>query len=400
MPISIEEKAVALSERFTALSNHAEKLVFPIYRKGIFEQRDLSNWNIVIKYIYSWSHPFATTEVSGTLFSLLWAIIYIVQYLALMLGLTLLYPILFNQTPFLPPTEIESKALFLLCLIAGVPSSIVSYAWWIDVLLNKKNPWWVKVGLALASFWMLNSIVKAMLAKSPSPILWEASDDTVTILFAFLVLLIPAISYFIAVLFDFLLSILLVTRTVFGSVRSIHESRPVETILKLSTEYIPSRQTGLASWKLIDLPKSEISVLRQWAESNRDGSEKRTVPAFLIATFIGVMLTSEFIRHAVDGFLIWLLTGTWQFFTQTSTQNLFGLNISIIFMTTVLLAFITFVAKSLMALFRNIVAQNLIIEACIVAEYVTEEAEIQQEKSPNTLELIIRFLETYLFKHR
>ena len=221
-----------------------------------------------------------------------------------------------------------------------------------------------------------------------------------TILFALLVLLIPAISYFIAVLFDFLLSILLVTRTVFGSVRSIHESRPVETILKLSTEYIPSMQTGLASWKLIDLPKSEISVLRQWAESNRDGSEKRTVPAFLIATFIGVMLTSEFIRHAVDGFLIWLLTGTWQFFTQTSSQNPFGLNISIIFMTTILLAFITFVAKSLMALFRNIVAQNLIIEACIVAEYVTEEAKIQQEKSLNTLELIIRFLETYLFKHR
>jgi hypothetical protein len=46
--------------------------------------------------------------------------------------------------------------------------------------------------------------------------------------------------------------------------------------------------------------------------------------------------------------------------------------------------FSSYVLKSVMALFRNIVAQNLIIEACIIAEHLmpdSEHSEITRKRS-------------------
>lgn len=383
MQTDINQKVKVVTGHFTDLSSHAEKLAFPNYRKGIFAQKDLTGWNVISKYIYNFSHPFAAGEIDSSLFFILWLFVYIIQYLAFMIGLVLLYPILFNQTPFLPPTNGESQFILWLLVIVGIPSGLITYSWWIDTLLSKKNPWWVKVGLISMVWFMLSTVINAMFVQSPSTTLVKTSGDTFSLVVAFGVLLIPSTSYAVAILFDFFLSVLLLIRIIFGGVRSVHAPRPVEITLKLATEEIPANNPGGSSWKLYELPKKEVVVLHQWAEANREGSEKRTLPAFFVATLIGVILASDFLRNIVDGIFVWLSTNAFSIF-DARTISIISFRTPVFFVIVLLLMFSSYVLKSVMALFRNIVAQNLIIEACIIAEHLmpdSEHSEITRKRS-------------------
>jgi hypothetical protein len=362
-----------ISELFVSLSNCAEKLAFPNYRKGTFESRDMKGWKLFPKFIYNLGHPFTSTEITGTFFFIAWIVLYLAQYLAFIFGLTLLYPILFNQVPFLPPTSIEGWVILVPGVIIGIPLSLVAYAWWIDTFAAKKNSWWVKVGLGCGTIWFLYTMVHTMMMQSPSQVLWKSSGDTLSIFFSFLFLLIPAVSYFAAVIFDFVLAILLAFITVFGGIRAILEPRPVKTIMKLAIEEIPSGKPDIVPWRLYNLPKPKIEVLRHWAEANREGSEKRTVPAFLIAALISVIFSSDFIRQTLD-YLLSALTKN--LFTYLQAKSIFAVSIEVSISALIIIPFLAIffisVLKYLIALFRNIVAQNLIIEACIIAEYSLE----------------------------
>ena len=185
----------------------------------------------------------------------------------------------------------------------GIPVSTVAYFWWVDTFFSKKNPWWVKFVLLGVSIWILISIINALMIQNHSMILWKAPGGTFSIIFSFFILLFPGISYFIALLFDIILNFLLAYKTVFGGIKAIFQPRPVLTVMELASEEIQSTQPDIAPWKLSDLPKTEVTVLRQWAEANREGSEKRTIPAFLIAALIGVFFSNDFLRKILDYFI-------------------------------------------------------------------------------------------------
>lgn len=363
----------SISDLFVALSNQAEKLAFPNYRKGVFESRDVKSWKGLPKIIYNLSHPFISTGTTGAFFYIAWLVLYLAQYLALIFGLTLLYPILYNSTPFLPLTSAEGWVILIPSVIIGLPLSIVAYTWWIDTFAAKKNPWWVKVGLLGVTIWFLYVMIHTLMMQSSSHDLWKPSGGRISVIFSFLVLLVPAASYFVALIFDFVLSILLIVLTVFGGIKAILEPRPVKTILELASEEIQSSPPDSISWKLTDLSVTKIKVLRQWAEANREGSEKRTVPAFLVAALITMVFSSDYLRRILDYFLSSLATNSLNYL---QAKSFFALPIEVSISTLIIIPFLAIftiaVLKYLIALFRNIVAQNLIIEACIIAEYSLE----------------------------
>jgi hypothetical protein len=130
------------------------------------------------------------------------------------------------------------------------------------------------------------------------------------------------------------------------------------------------------------LGKDEIYTLRQWAEANREGSEKRTLPASIIAALVGVSLTSEIVRGALDKILSGLIVSVMNFL-QAKSPFVIPVNVSLsalIVFPLVLVLVLTF-AQKLIALFRNIVAQNIIIEACIVTEYAIQDTPTEKKLS-------------------
>jgi len=380
-----------ITEYFNSLSICAEKLAFPNYRTGIYEYKDVSKWRVFPKFVYNISHPFLTGNTTSLVFYIVWLVLYLIQYLALILGVSFLYPILFNFRPFFPPTNGVSWFFLVSSLIAGIPVSIISYMWWIDTLADKKNPWWVKLILLACTGSLLFYLVNTAQSVSSSYLTWKSPEEVVSIIFSFLFLLIPSCSYFVALFFDFLLAILIFLKTLFGGVRSIHEARPIDTILDLATQEIQSTQSEGTSWKLIDLPKTEIVVLHQWAEANRENSEKRTIPAFLLAALISLLFTSDLLRQSFDHFLSTLYTNVTTYYNSKSVFSLpFEVSFAALVIFPIIALLLIVILKNLLALFRNIVAQNLIIETCIVVEYACEKVEKKKVKK-NWLQRIINF---------
>ena len=388
MSDAFQIKANQIASRFSALSSFAEKLTFPDYRKGVLEPKDIQNWRGPVKHIFNLSHPFTTTDNLGSLFYLIWVTLYIFGYISFVFGWVLIYPILFNVAPFLPPADASAQVFVVFGLFCTTPVAVVAYFWWIDTLLARKNPWWINLLLIIVVFWSLAVISSAMLAKSPSTSLWENSGETLTILVSFGLFLIPTTSYFWALVYDTLLIVLLILRTLFGGITVIHDPRPIQTIMRLATEEIPSVTPGQPSWKLSDLTRDEINQLRQWAEANREGSEKRTLPTFFIMAVIGLLLTSEFVRSAFDSFISLLISNTNEFINAKSPSAFSLSHFLLLIFTLIVIIVLMDIIKKLLILFRNIVAQNLVVEACIVAESSVEIPQVVQQKQSRWRQII------------
>jgi hypothetical protein len=312
-------------------------------------------------------------------------------YVASVLALTIGLAFLFNQSPL----EGEVQAFLVLGIAVGVFISLVSYPWWFDTLIEKKMPWWIKLGLVIAVFWIINIVLKSFVASAQSVSFQAISRDIPTLLYFFLLLLIPAVTYTVSIFFDFLLAILLLIRTVFGDIRAIHDPRPVKTILQLATEQIPAASSDGTSWKLLDLQETDITTLLNWSKANQDGSEKRTMPAFFVAALIGVMLASDSIRSNVDIFFTWLIENSLVPLTSRASK-LFFPQIPVLFLLIFILMFTSFSIKSLTMLFRNIVAQNLIIEACIVAKHAGKKT--RDSSPPSLFSKVVKFLNNHWFQ--
>lgn len=365
-----------ISDYFSTLSEQAERLAFPDLRTGIFELKDVTKWKVIPKYIYNASHPLVSKELTNIFFLIFWLVIYLVAYLSLVIGLAVLFPVVQKSPPLIPPTDVSGWVISVVGLIIGLLVSMVAYFWWFDTFSNNKNPWLLKIVLLGVSILFVYLLIRELMTQFQAVALWNSSGDTFSILLSILLLLFPGISYFIAVIFDIILNILLAIKTVFGGVKAVLQPRPIQIIKQLATEGIQSNQPGNVPWKLSDLHKTEVSVLRQWAEANREGSEKRTIPVFLIAALIGVFFSSDFLRNIIDTLLFTLYTNLKTYLHAKSIFTLpMEVSISALVIIPFFLAMIIIVMNHLIELFRNIVAQNLIVEACIISEYALEKQE-------------------------
>jgi hypothetical protein len=270
-------------------------------------------------------------------------------------------------------------------LLIGLPVSTVSYTWGWETIRAQKYPWWVKVLILAFIFWIINSITVTPLTGEPIQHIWNWNvirADPLMAIIALGMLIIPASMYLAAVILDLMLFVLFLIRTLFGGIASVHDPRPIEIVLKLANEEIPAKKPSAPSWKLSKLHRDEIVTLRQWAEANREGSEKRTIPASIIAALVGVTLTSDVVRGALDTMLSGFANSVIDLMQAKSIFTLpanFSVSLYIVF-PVVLLLLLTF-AKKHIALFRNIVAQNLIVEACILTEYAIQTTSREKQTS-------------------
>jgi hypothetical protein len=386
MELETAQKAKIIAEKFVALSEYAEKLAFPDYRRGIFESKKLDGYRPISKFIFNVSYPFSMNETPSLVIFIGWSILYFLELIAVILGIIYLYPSRLGFGQFFPPTATPVIVIIVFSvLLIGLPVSIVSYTWGWETIRAQKYPWWVKVLILALIFWIINSISLTPLTGEPIQHVWDwdvIKTEPIMAIIALGMLVIPASMYLAAIVLDSILFVLFLIRTLFGGIASVHDPRPIEMVLKLANEEIPASKSGAPSWKLSQLHRDEIITLRQWAEANREGSEKRTIPASIIAALVGVTLTSDVVRGALDTMLSGFANSVTGFMQTESTYTMpanFGVSLYIVFpiMLLLLLSF----AKKLIALFRNIVAQNLIVEACILTEYAIQTTSREKQNS-------------------
>jgi hypothetical protein len=367
------QRAKDIADRFVELSEKAEKLAFPDNRRGFLKVKDLSGRNSFVKWSYNLVHPYTNADTSSW-FLFTFCILLGVSVLNSIISLLIFkFPL---DLEFLLPTGIVSPIIGIILLVIGLWIGMIAYAWWYDILLSKTNPFGLKIGLAAILFGILYAIANFMYGNDTLYLVFcckNFANNWIFIL-SFLLILFPSISFYYAVLLDLVAGFLLALKSIYRGIISIHTPRQVEKVYMLANWSIPSGNKGAPVWKLIDLPISEIFILQKWAEANREGSEKRTIPAIVITGLVGVLLTSDLIRQQVDKVLSTIVTNI---FVDTGVRSLFEANLGsyliVTFAISLLFVFSITIVISLLSLFKNIMAQNLIIEACIVAEHAVQE---------------------------
>jgi hypothetical protein len=182
-----------------------------------------------------------------------------------------------------------------------------------------------------------------------------------------LVLLLPSIIFFYTNIIDAVIWILWIFVSGIFAFVFFHSPFTVKQVRKLVLDGAKSSDGKL--WKLVDVPDIELGTLKKLAESNRDGTDKRLVP---ITLFLGLLqvLGWEFLTKFLGIDSLW--NGMLQAlimrdnFMIILTSAAFGFMLSLLFLST------------FARLISNLLAQGIIIEACILVQYGREKQLAQQ----------------------
>lgn len=182
---------------------------------------------------------------------------------------------------------------------------------------------------------------------------------------------IPALSYLIFLSVDLFLWAIFLLVGAWAYFVIFHESHPVQQIQRLVFEDIPHRNNPHMKWKLVDLDESELEAIRDWAEANREGTEKRLLPTIIFFSLVQLFGWNAIANTSFGQQLIGLWNQSMALITATPL-GFMSVLLSVLMGVIVGLFLVPFIAIG--KLFVNILPQSLIIEACIVAKHHKRQA--------------------------
>jgi hypothetical protein len=154
---------------------------------------------------------------------------------------------------------------------------------------------------------------------------------------------------------------------------TLHTPIATNKIRKIALD--PIKDQYNRTWRLVDLPGEQIEVLRQWALVNREGTDIRLIPVAIVLALVGIFAEGILISGDGETSYLCLAIRWWWSGIMTSPFRLR-------YFLSLLVSWVIFgVIKLLENSFGNIVVQSLLIEACIVAEYVQDAVEMEENLS-------------------
>jgi hypothetical protein len=358
-----------ITAKFTSLAENAEKIMFPDKRVGIFAPPNKHKWGNLRNWLYTISQPFDFMDngrVVQRIFLFLWWWLSSISTLILFFKLANTVDIGFDWI-----------RIALICIFV-----FVCYWSWVEYFRSHRYSIRSKVFWALL-FFLYFILFTSLNIKNSTPIL---KDPTRFWLFYFF-LVIPTFTLYYMTVFNLVFIIGWFIKTVFLYIWSYHAPRPMKQIRQLIT-FTYLNQDLEKPIRLLDLPINQIRALRQWADANREGTEKRTLPTFMILALLGLFANTALFSTLIKDFGNAIIQYLQFLIGVPSTIKLSLSSFALILVLPICAALIILVLRAFLSLFRNLVAQNLIIESCIVAEY----AAAQQELSKTKKSILARFL--------
>lgn len=379
MQTTKEQKVKSMAEHFSSLVAQAEKIAFPNYRSGILAQQDTTGWNKLRKFIYQVGHPFhidAKMSLGGVF---LIFVAFTLGFYGWPIGLDLLYVTLSGKFGLFQISDIYKGFFLPYGVISAIILIPVSYHWWLEIITEQRYSRRVKFLLFVIYLAIFADFNRQAIAKIP-PLLfsWHAVEGKLLV-GLYLLLIIPATTFMLAILVDSFLLVLYIGRTIFGGVDSMHNPLPIKQVESLVFIDIPSITNDGETWNLLKLTKSEVRSLLEWAQANRDATEKRTIPFSIVLGIIGVLAISDLVRLQADSFIANFLTNI------SRGPSSFPEGILFLFLLIVFAKLIQYLVR----LFVNLAVQNIVVEACILAEHAVENIDPPQSNKKSLLETLL-----------
>jgi len=382
----------ALLGCFSTLVEHAQTLAFPPLRKGVTAPPDMTGWSKIRQIAFTISSPLPTTFTAETidrslLVLFVWLIISMYWGFAadIVIGHIFGVPQPISPKPEEPLwVEIVAWPLLVLTVIL-IP---MAYWRWIEFFRDRRYPgiWRLIltigfVGIVISSpYWLLDPEYRVQFPA----LLLEEQRSLILLITTYLLFVIPTGTSYYTLAIDTLVLSLRLLGVTLKYLQSAHNPLPKELIRKLALEPIPVAESKGKEWRLIELTKAELETLRRWATANREGTDKRLIPTAVLFGVLSVFANTRAFSNVADKVLAWLSDS---FVTVVGAKGTPLLPATRRFLALgIVLALGMLFINALLLLFRNLVTQSLIIEACIVAEYACQECQSLDSKGRANVE--------------
>jgi hypothetical protein len=382
----------ALLDRFDALMKHVQQLVFPPWRKGVTTPPDMTHWSRLRRIAFKISSPLLTTfkmesfQISFTILSAWVVATWVWVIIADSAVQVLKSPLTTVSKPEQTATRVELAVLVVAAVLAFglIPAA---YWRWIEFFRDRRyTGYWRLIRLILTLLFIASILVS----------FWGLSQDyglqfhsrslenragLILLAITYVLFLIPAGTFYYMLVIDTAVFGGSLLWAIFNYLISTHIPFPKKFIREIVLKPIPSSEDK-EEWRLTELTKAELESLHRWAEANREGTDKRLLPTLVLFGILAVFANTQAFNRVLDEALAWLyrlpieLMGLARS-VGASPGNTFiayqAKMFEFIFIVILICLFILVPLLLLLLLFRNLVTQSLIIEACIVAEHVREQ---------------------------
>jgi hypothetical protein len=287
-----------------------------------------------------------------------------------------------NSNPSQPVT-LDVVFTFLIMVPASLAGPII-YRTAIDLLRSRDNPVFYKIlWVGILMLWGY-LVFRWIVSNNPN-----ASFDLVlssawnVFLFACWVLLIviPALICAATLIIYGGFLIIQMVRFVFMYFVVAHRVTSYRILQKVLYEPIRYDEIKLT---MTELNMVELDTLREWARDNREGTEKRIIPATVFLAAMGLFANSSIADNLITNFLKFLKVKTVEL-SHSNLPSSLSPDTALFFFVIVPLCLLTLMllVTAYFALFHNLVTQSYIIEACTLAMYAVEEKKKRLKETEN-----------------
>lgn len=393
-PIQREEIENSI-DRFSALLRHATNLAFPVSKDSTFEKIYQSNWPGIRKFFYFNSLPLQFDKEkessSSLLIKLMWLIAFFIWTSIFIAFLTYIFDpnSIGNDSNDL---SIPMTILLYFNATIGLIFIPFSYWSWVEFFLNKRMRKVWKLLLFLL-YVVLNLAILFIKSDNGKTILLDELSVPINLkltVVIFLIAIIPVTTFLYLTFLSFIPSFFGSVTSLIRFISSSHSPWLPETILTLISDRFVSLRNENVSWQLQQLNDFELKTIRQWAEKNRESTDKKLLPTTLIFAFFGLFTDSMLFDDFLTKFLTWLPGSLW---ISSDNEGSFDEIVNFYAALAVLLIFWKFVTL-IGQLIKNIVAQSLIVEACIIVEHslrISSEKSEERNQNDTFGSLVVKF---------
>ncbi len=371
------QRLQSITARFKIFAETVGKILFPWRFESFGLFPDLSKWPKIKAYLYILSNPLIVFDIQSFdavnfPFPIIATPVLWIAFLFWLLNLGAIF--LVGSMKMLNPTssnvEPSNLAIYIFSaiLILFILIMIDTYLHLIYFLISRKIDWKYKIRWFFSFIMVVAMVVvyikqKFNISSFIFPALVVDKALWLTSIFMFLVPACIVLSAAILLIgwralqaFGYLLRYIFL---------SLNNPIPFSDIKKVMLEPNTSESE---TWRLIDLPIDEIIILRDWARENLEATEKKTIPLAILLAILGLFGNNLKFQNALESFISFLILRPdfdWG-------QYIFS---------SIMLMFVSSLVFSFVLLFRNLIIQGIIIQACTLAANI----KIEQQKNINSI---------------
>lgn len=387
--ITYPERVNLAIERYSSLVKYVERLAFPKHKHEL--PAEANKWGKVRRALYKLSQPLTIGQNSFGETLGFFVLIFFAQ-VNLGWGVMFLASPLYGYPSLLSFSDIGSTISAIIAFVCAAFLIPVTYFWWYNLFTDRKYKCRTRIVLMLVEIVLLLVLSLSLIAQGTIK-QGINLESILSYLVAYALFLIPVLSYLLLLSCDTLTLVGQLISSTNSFLKSLHNPLPYDQVRKIAIEDI-SASDG-QTWKLADMTLHDVRTLRQWAEANRESTDKRTLPTIIVIAFLTLLFTSDTMRAWLDPFVQQWFQRIFMFWTIRTgffTKDYFVSALIIVISILV----IGFIVKTFSRLFVNLAVQSLVIEACILAENSHDEnyPVMSLKASSNSLNGMIGFIKS------